>query len=310
MRRKLQEESTVTSGSQHRAQRWLWGKPHADMLCLWAAVLVGHQPLASAPAGCSWGRWAAACGDSVHVSTPKRSHHSCPSSHFWKSDFVVGKANLHPPPHPPQWGTALSRAGRFMPAMGIAQPAGHWSLHHPKSETSFLPAPTYPLGGAPHTRTPTMSPWHSQEEDDASVGHGIGQPQNAAAHDGIAQIEDGHPKRRLPFELFTGHNGEGMHQSHWELAPSHPHHCAHAATHISEVCLLLLSTVGQELLHLRHASLVLLKSVRGERGVKTKQRQGPSALAGISRAGRSSEDPPQVPGAPTCHLPVRGQWRQ
>lgn len=227
--------------------------------------------------------------DSLHISTPKRSHHSCPSSHFWKSGFVVRKANIHPPPPPPKWDTALSRAGRLLPAMGIAQPAGFWSLHHPKSETSFLPIP---MEEPPTPEHPPMPPWHSQEEDDAGVGHGICQPQDATAHDGIAQIEDGHPERRLPFKLFTGHNREGMHQSHWELAPSHPHPCAHAATHISEVCLLLLGTVGQELLHLCHASLVLFKSVHRGRGVKPKQRQGPSALVGISRAGSSLEDPP------------------
>lgn len=29
----------------------------------------------------------------------------------------------------------------------------------------------------------------SQEEEDPCVGHGIGQPQDAAAHDGIAEVE-------------------------------------------------------------------------------------------------------------------------
>jgi len=60
----------------------------------------------------------------------------------------------------------------------------------------------------------------SQEEDDAGVGHGVGQPQDAAAHDGVAQVEDGHPERRLPFELrtrdttgrgCTSHNGSCPH---------------------------------------------------------------------------------------------------
>lgn len=40
-----------------------------------------------------------------------------------------------------------------------------------------------------------------QKEDDASVGHGVCQTQNPTAHDGIAEIEDGHAKRGLPFKL-------------------------------------------------------------------------------------------------------------
>lgn len=33
-----------------------------------------------------------------------------------------------------------------------------------------------------------------REEHDASVSHGEGQAQDAAAHDGVAQVEDGHPE--------------------------------------------------------------------------------------------------------------------
>lgn len=40
-----------------------------------------------------------------------------------------------------------------------------------------------------------------QKEDDASVGHGVRQTQNPAAHNGIAEIEDGHAERGLPFKL-------------------------------------------------------------------------------------------------------------
>lgn len=31
---------------------------------------------------------------------------------------------------------------------------------------------------------------HSQEEDDAGVGHGVGQTEDAAAHDGVTEVED------------------------------------------------------------------------------------------------------------------------
>lgn len=32
------------------------------------------------------------------------------------------------------------------------------------------------------------------KQGDASVGHGKGQTQDATAHDGVAQVEDGHAK--------------------------------------------------------------------------------------------------------------------
>lgn len=35
---------------------------------------------------------------------------------------------------------------------------------------------------------------YSREKHDAGVGHGEGQTEDAAAHDGVAQVEDGHPK--------------------------------------------------------------------------------------------------------------------
>lgn len=41
----------------------------------------------------------------------------------------------------------------------------------------------------------------SQEEDDAGVGHGVGQTQDAAAHDGVTEVEDGHSKGGFPFKL-------------------------------------------------------------------------------------------------------------
>lgn len=37
-------------------------------------------------------------------------------------------------------------------------------------------------------------PPYSRKENDAGVGHGVGQAQDAAAHDGVAQVEDRHPK--------------------------------------------------------------------------------------------------------------------
>lgn len=40
-----------------------------------------------------------------------------------------------------------------------------------------------------------------QEEDNAGVGHGICKPQDATAHDGIAQVESRHPKGSFPFKL-------------------------------------------------------------------------------------------------------------
>lgn len=33
---------------------------------------------------------------------------------------------------------------------------------------------------------------HLHKQGDASIGHGVGQPQDAAAHDGVAKVEDGH----------------------------------------------------------------------------------------------------------------------
>lgn len=40
-----------------------------------------------------------------------------------------------------------------------------------------------------------------QEEDHPSVGHGVRQSQDAAAHDGVAQVEDRHAERGLALEL-------------------------------------------------------------------------------------------------------------
>lgn len=44
----------------------------------------------------------------------------------------------------------------------------------------------------PHTAPlprPPQAAQDSQEEEDPGVGHGIGQPQDATAHDGVAEIE-------------------------------------------------------------------------------------------------------------------------
>lgn len=40
-----------------------------------------------------------------------------------------------------------------------------------------------------------------QEEEYASVGHGISQSQDSTAHNSIAQVEDRHAKRGLSFKL-------------------------------------------------------------------------------------------------------------
>lgn len=42
------------------------------------------------------------------------------------------------------------------------------------------------------------------KQGDAGVGHGPGQTQDAAAHDGIAQVEDGHPKGSVALMLQRG----------------------------------------------------------------------------------------------------------
>lgn len=49
---------------------------------------------------------------------------------------------------------------------------------------------------------PSHFPHHSEhryshKQYDASVGHGEGQSQNTTAHDGVTEVKDGHPKRRV-----------------------------------------------------------------------------------------------------------------
>lgn len=46
-----------------------------------------------------------------------------------------------------------------------------------------------------------MKGFHLQEKQYASIGHSVGQSQYPTAHNGIAQIEDGHAKRGLPLKL-------------------------------------------------------------------------------------------------------------
>lgn len=36
-----------------------------------------------------------------------------------------------------------------------------------------------------------------RKENNAGVGHGVGQAQDAAAHDGVAQVEDRHAERSV-----------------------------------------------------------------------------------------------------------------
>ena len=33
---------------------------------------------------------------------------------------------------------------------------------------------------------------YSQKQNDSGVGHGVGQSQDPAAHNGVAEVEDGH----------------------------------------------------------------------------------------------------------------------
>lgn len=58
-------------------------------------------------------------------------------------------------------------------------PCGRW--HSSDLVPGLPPALQHPW--------PQRPPMDSQEEDDSCVGHGIGQPQDAAAHDGIAEVE-------------------------------------------------------------------------------------------------------------------------
>lgn len=52
--------------------------------------------------------------------------------------------------------------------------------------------PRPPISPATPLTTPQRLPIDSQKEDDSRVGHGISQPQDAAPHDGIAEVEHGH----------------------------------------------------------------------------------------------------------------------
>lgn len=45
---------------------------------------------------------------------------------------------------------------------------------------------------------------HLHKQGDASVGHGVGQPQDATAHDGVAQVEDRHAKGGVALVLRRG----------------------------------------------------------------------------------------------------------
>lgn len=54
--------------------------------------------------------------------------------------------------------------------------------------------PLPPILPAPPLTSPQRLPIDSQKEDDSRVGHGISQPQDAAPHDGVAEVEHGHSK--------------------------------------------------------------------------------------------------------------------
>lgn len=64
---------------------------------------------------------------------------------------------------------------------------------------------SFPLlpGNFPGSAPPDPVLWegHSHKEDDPRVSHGVGQAQDAAAHDGVAEVKDGHAKRRLSLKL-------------------------------------------------------------------------------------------------------------
>lgn len=42
---------------------------------------------------------------------------------------------------------------------------------------------------------------HLHKQGDAGVGHGVGQSQDAAAHDGVAKVEDGHAEGGIALML-------------------------------------------------------------------------------------------------------------
>lgn len=42
---------------------------------------------------------------------------------------------------------------------------------------------------------------HLQEKNNARVWHGVWETQNSTAHDGVAQVEDRHPKGGFPLKL-------------------------------------------------------------------------------------------------------------
>lgn len=109
--RGLQQQVDGIAGEQgHRCEEETAGGEHSYqwVTAQGSDMAVGQTPCRCAlPVGSCPGRISPPCLSTswmftdVHVSTPKRSHHSGPSSHFWKSSFVVRKANLHPPPLPP-----------------------------------------------------------------------------------------------------------------------------------------------------------------------------------------------------------------
>lgn len=43
---------------------------------------------------------------------------------------------------------------------------------------------------------------HLREQHDSCVGHGIGEAQDAAAHDGVTEVEHGHAKGRVSWVLL------------------------------------------------------------------------------------------------------------
>lgn len=201
------------------------------------------QALASAPAACSQDGWAAGCWPSPVGPCPHSQGDLAPVSFGPLGEIRSSVKEIKPSSSSSPLGQR-TRQGQAGERQCIARAAGCCSLHDHEPGTPVFNAgtpaplaPTDPLDEPlPPPSCPSQAPldaWHSQEEDDTSVGHGVGQPQDATAHDGIAQVEDGHPKRRLPFKLHARDNGEGV--SYGKLPPPHHHHGAHVVPRLTSV---------------------------------------------------------------------------
>lgn len=93
---------------------------------------------------------------------------------------------------------------------------GHWLVQHP----DFTHVYCERVHASMRAETHTQAHWqtqrsvqgeegglrYSQKKNDSGVGHRISQSQNSTAHNGVAEIKDGHAKRSLPLELQEEHS--------------------------------------------------------------------------------------------------------